>query len=422
MGETSFAFKTEKVLDIIAVLTVPYIFLFSILYNYGYFSEIFLYSLPVLLILWLCVCICNRKKIVFPKIYRFLVMVAIIVVSTSTLSTYIYIRKREMYNIEWTYFVYTDAAVLIIAMLVCMCRKKKFALGLRLISTFVLATGVWGYFDYVIKYLGYIETDPRFAKAFRPYSIYQNPIPGGQIILMFLWIPFWMGKNRTSRKDNIINAVIRVIVYVPFIVLTRSRSILIGLVFVTAVWGIINRKAISDAWNNLSAKRKRIVASILGVATFVVVSGAIILIAPRFEDLKNTESYIVRTNYMKYTLEQVADSSILRILFGHGSGSCKDMIVDSPYFVEPYNICDNAYMSMLYEWGIIAIIAVIVIDIFAFKTVLRFIADKSIATYCAYAVIACVFPIFFYEAQMWLTVGILMAIVVAGGVDNEIKA
>jgi hypothetical protein len=53
---------------------------------------------------------------------------------------------------------------------------------------------------------------------------------------------------------------------------------------------------------------------------------------------------------------------------------------------------------------------------------LRFIADKSIATYCAYAVIACVFPIFFYEAQMWLTVGILMAIVVAGGVDNEIKA
>ena len=422
MGETSYAFKTEKVLDIIAVLTVPYIFIFSILYNYGHFSMKFLYSLPIIMVFWLGVCIYKRKEIFFPKIYRFLTVIAVIIVSTSTVSIYILSRKGEMYNVEWTHFVYADSAALIIAMMICMCRKNKFALGLRLTSSFVLATGVWGYIDYAIKYLGYIESDPRLAKAFRPYSIYQNPIPGGQIILMFLWIPFWMGKNRNSQKDNLINAVIRVIVYVPFIVLTRSRSIWLGLIFSTLVWAIVNRKAISDAWNNLSAKRKRIVASIIGVALFVVVSGAIILIAPRFEDLKSTQPYYLRMHYMKYTLEQVADSSVLRILFGHGSGSCKDMIVASPYFEEPYNICDNAYMSMLYEWGIIAIIAVIVIDIFAFKTLTRFISEKSITVYFSCAVIACVFPIFFYEAQMWLMVGTLMAIVVAGGVDNEIKA
>ena len=83
-----------------------------------------------------------------------------------------------MYNVEWTHFVYADSAALIIAMMICMCRKNKFALGLRLTSSFVLATGVWGYIDYAIKYLGYIESDPRLAKAFRPYSIYKNPIPG----------------------------------------------------------------------------------------------------------------------------------------------------------------------------------------------------------------------------------------------------
>ena len=153
----------------------------------------------------------------------------------------------------------------------------------------------------------------------------------------------------------------------------------------------------------------------------ICITFAVKLIAPRFEELTKTESYVVRTNYIRYTLQEVAESSIFRKLFGHGAGSSRKMIEEAPCFVEPYNICDNAYLSMLYEWGIIAVIAVIVIDILAIELIKNRAklkagdAEKS----CAYALIACILPIFFYDAQLWVMVGVLMAIFIAGVNKNN---
>lgn len=91
------------------------------------------------------------------------------------------------------------------------------------------------------------------------------------------------------------------------------------------------------------------------------------------------------------------------------------MIVKSPYLEEMYNVCDNAYMSMLYEWGIIAIIAVVIIDVIAIKTAIRCAKTKCNEMYnhCAYALIACVIPTFFYDVQMWYTVTVLIAYCIA---------
>lgn len=413
--------KFKRLLDILGVATVPYVFVLSIFYNFGYIKNMYFMSLAILLLVWLTVCICERKKIVFSKTYCFLAAMAVIVVATSSLSIYILHIKREMYNEYWTYYVYVDAAALIIAMLLNTCRNKQFELGVRLTSAFVLATGIYGIIAYVVKVLFTLQIDREKAMVLRAYSVYENPIPGGHIILMFLWIPFSIRYTDLDEKGRFRDALIRIIVYIPFIILTQSRSVWLGLVFSAAFYVVVNRKELAEKWKKLPQNRRHIVFVGMTAAMLICITFAVKLIAPRFEELTKTESYVVRTNYIRYTLQEVAESSIFRKLFGHGAGSSRKMIEESPCFVEPYNICDNAYLSMLYEWGIIAVIAVIVIDILAIELIKNRAklkagdAEKS----CAYALIACILPIFFYDAQLWVMVGVLMAIFIAGVNKNN---
>lgn len=414
--------KFKRFVDILAIITIPYIFVLSILWNYGMFHKLFKFSLLILTALWLIECIRKRKSILFPGINKFILAVMMIIVIASTASIYILMLKNEMYNTEWIYFVYVDAAALVISMLLYACRKEKFEIGLRLSSMFVLVTALWGNIDYMVRAVMYHPTFNDLAtREWRICSIYQNPIPAGHIVLMFLWIPFSLKYNELSKKRKTIDAVVRATVYVPFILATGSRSIWMGLIFSALVWLVACREELLDNWKNISKKIK-IALSVFAtiVAGFGLVF-AIKSVAPRFSNFSKAEAYVVRSSYFRYTLERVAGSSILRILLGHGSGSCRNMIADSPCYVDPYDICDNAYLSMLYEWGIVAIVAVIVIDIFIFKHIIKAAKDKkrNIAVSCAYAAIACIFPIFFYEAQMWLMVAVPMAIFVAGGISPQ---
>lgn len=413
----------DKAFEVLGIITLPYIFILSIIANLGYYQKLFFRSLLILLVIWLVIGVCKRRDITIPPIYRFIIAVTTIIVSTSSVSIYILNRKGELHNPEWTYFVYVDAAVLLISMIIYVCKKELFDLGLRLTSLLVLLTGVWGYIDYIKLAFEYINKDRAYVLSYRPFSIYMNPIPAGQIFLMFLWIPFFMGKREPDKKEQIINAVIRTIVYVPFIILTKSRSIWLGLILTAAVWFIIYRKSIVSSWKQLSIKKKYICATLMAATACVGIPAFIKIVIARFTGLKSQQPYYLRLNYIRYTLEQYANTRLLRKIFGHGPGRSKDMITASPYFEPPYNICDNAYMSMLYEWGIIAIIAVIVIYIFAFKILIDFAKEKrkNIAVYCAFAVIACIIPIFFYEAQMWFMVGTPMAIFIAGGVYKGVQ-
>ena len=413
--------KFKKVLDILGVATIPFVFIFSIIYDYGYFRNVYFASLVILVAVWLAVCIIERKTIVFPKVYWFLAAVAVTVVATSSLSIIILHIKREMYNEYWTYFVYVDAAALIIAMLLNSCRKNLFKLGVRLTSSFVLATGVYGTIAYVVKVLVTMQTDMEEAKVLRAASVYDNPIPGGHIILMFLWIPFSLRYDELDEKGRLRDGLIRILVYIPFIILTQSRSVWVGLIFSVALYVITNRKELAARWKKLPKKRRSIIFAGMTTAMLICGAFAVILIAPRFEELPKTESYVVRTNYMPYTLHEVSESSIFRKLFGHGAGSSREMIEESPCFVEPYNICDNAYLSMLYDWGIVAGIAVIVIDILAIKLIKNSNKSKTsdIEKSCAYALISCILPIFFYDAQLWVMVGVLMATFIAGANKND---
>ena len=87
--------KFKRVVDILAIITIPYIFVLSILWNYGRFHKVFKFSLLFLLLFWLIEFCKKRKDILFPKINRFVLAVMLIIVSTSTLSTYILILKNE---------------------------------------------------------------------------------------------------------------------------------------------------------------------------------------------------------------------------------------------------------------------------------------------------------------------------------------
>lgn len=196
------------------------------------------------------------------------------------------------------------------------------------------------------------------------------------------------------------------------------------MILTAVVWFVINGKNIIAGWKQLSRIKKYITVAMAAIVAGIGIPLFIKVVIARFTGLKAQQPYYLRLNYIRYTIEQYANSKVVRMLFGHGPGRSKDMITASLYFEPPYNICDNAYMSMLYEWGIVAIIAVIIIYIFAFRIIINSSKEKtkSIAVYCAYAVIACIIPIFFYEAQMWFMVGTTMAIFAAGGVYKGIQS
>ena len=414
--------KFNRFVDVLAAITIPYIFILSILWNYGMFHKLFKFSLLFFTVIWLTECIRKMKNISIPKISKFISAVMLIIVSTSTISTFILILKDEMYDTEWIYFVYVDAVVFLISMLLYACRKDKFEFGLRISSMFVLTTGIFGNIDYIIRFIMNHPTyDDLATREWRISSIYQNPIPAGHIVLMFLWIPFSFKYNEFSKKKKTIDAVIRAVVYVPFIVATGSRSVWMGLIFSVLAWLVVCREELLSDWKLLSKKIRIGLSVLAALVAGLGIPFAIKSVAPRFLNFPKAEAYVVRSSYFRYTLESVAESSVLRIIFGHGSGSCRKMIAESPCYIEPYNICDNGYLSMLYEWGILAIVAVIVIDIFVFKHIIKAAKDKkrNIAVSCAYAVIACIFPILFYEAQMWLMVAVPMAIFVAGGISPQ---
>ena len=83
----------------------------------------FFRSLLVLFIIWLVVGVCKHRNITIPPIYRFIVAVTMIIVSTSSVSIYILQRKGELHNPEWTYFVFVDAVVLLISMIIYMQKR-----------------------------------------------------------------------------------------------------------------------------------------------------------------------------------------------------------------------------------------------------------------------------------------------------------
>ena len=241
--------KFNKLVDIVAIITIPYIFILSILWSYGMFQRLFKFSLLMLTVLWLIECIRKRKSILFPGINKFILAVMLIIVSASTASIYILMLKNEMYSTEWIYFVYVDAAALVISMLLYACRKEKFEIGLRLSSMFVLITALWGNIDYLVRAIKYHPTFNDLAtREWRICSIYQNPIPAGHIVLMFLWVPFSLKYNELSKKRKTIDAVIRATVYVPFILATGSRSIWMGLIFSALVWLVACREELLDNW------------------------------------------------------------------------------------------------------------------------------------------------------------------------------
>lgn len=408
----------SMILDLMAIATMPFIFGFSILWEYGRLHSLLTVSLVILVTSWTAAAIIYRKSIFFPKIYRFLLVVIGIIVLSSSINTITLYKNGGIIHADWIDFIYIDALVLVVAMFAFAVRREPFELGIRITSFVVLLTGMWGYIHYVLNTMALYQTDVDYARAWRPYSVYGNPIPAGHIFLMFLWIPFSLNYEELSEKKKSIDALIRIVVYVPFIILTRSRSVWMGLFFTTIIWLMVSSKYISEKWMKLSVKGKRIAVFSISAAMLIGVSFAILLMAPRFKDFRNSEAYVVRTSYIKYTLDQVANSNFFHLLFGYGSGSSRDMIFNSPCYVEPFNICDNAYLSMLYEWGIIAIFSVIVIDVIAFITIIRLTKcrQRSMSLFYAFSVIACIIPIFFYEAQMWSTVAVHMAIFVAGSV------
>lgn len=405
----------KLITDIMALTTVPMLFVWGILYSYGIYGSWFISPLIFFVAFWVLYYIATHRNYTIPRKAWYLFFGAVTVVISSVVNAYILQKNGNSPNSDNMIFLYIDVAALIIASILYICKRECFELGIHMLSCFVLLTGAYGYVSYLrnVKDIGWL---------YRPYSIYGNPIPAGHMFLIFLWVPLIPSNSKLNAKFKKLDIVLRWAIYVPFIFLTQSRSIWMGVIFTLILFCVHNFDLIKQELKNMSKKVKGIIAvSVVGVFAVCFPHVKWVLIN-RFSNIKGQQPYRLRINYIKYTFEQIAHSNFLQQIFGHGVATSRDMIANSPYIEEEYNICDNAYMSMLYEWGIIPIIIVVVIDIFAFRILIK--NAKSVSDYrdahiwSAYVLMACVIPTFFYDVQMWYTVMIPILLFVPIVVDG----
>ena len=401
---------SNVITDIMAFATIPLFFVWGIIYSYGWFGRKFILPLHIVLIFW-CVFyvgVCRKNRL--SKIYRYILAGVGIIVVSSLVNSYLLWLDDNMPEIDLMIYIYIDIAAFIIATILYICKKEQFEVGMSMLSCLVLGTGIYGYISYfrVVKYYGWL---------YRPYSIYGNPIPAGHIFLIFLWIPLLPRDSRVSDVVKKMDSIIRLIVYVPFILLTQSRSIWFGLLFTILFFISKNFLTIVQEWKKIPKSLKYIVVISVFLILVVFFPRVCWIIENRFTNIKGQQPYRLRINYIKYTFQQLMNSNFLKILFGNGVATSRMMIANSPYMEEQYNMCDNAYMSILYEWGMVSIITLIITDVSALKLAITN-SNNKFCVCCAYVIMASIIPTFFYDVQMWYTVVIPIMLCVPAVLDG----
>ncbi|WP_027218062.1 O-antigen ligase family protein [Butyrivibrio fibrisolvens] len=391
----------ERYRNIGKVLILPVIFVLSVYSgmkgDYECFNKIVGIGTAILL----CITTIYRKY-EYPKgIGKYVIGVIVIIVIRSVLGAIQYGKLNGDYNFVRTEIVFAEFIIFIVAFMLNKAYSEQFNISICIVSWLIFISAVYGLVDYLIFHALVGDF------AFRLYSVYLNPIPGGHIFLFGLWLP--LISNNTKLKNREI--VTKIIVYMLAIMLSQSRSTWLGLIVSVVVYLICNLHRVRYAVAKISRSAKIICSIVLAIIMCVCVTIFMRIFKYRFSGVAVQQPINLRLNYINYTLAQVANSSIFDVFFGHGFDWSRAMIIQSPVYEEPYGICDNGYMTALYDWGLISIVLVAFIIIVAFIYMIRSgnnHRDNCVKLGAAMSLIASVIPAFFYDVQGWITPMVLI--------------
>ena len=274
-------------------------------------------------------------------------------------------------------------------------KYKGFIMGTRIISWMIWVSACYSIIEFY--YFGILQHN----MAYRVFSCYRNPIPAGTIFLIGLWLPLTDKKNNVLKRIKFVNIIA--------IFFTQSRSVWLGTVFSIFVYVYINKKKVLKKIMSIRKTQKIIIC--IAIAIIVIAAFPILLeqITVRM-GASGAESFGVRSTYLRYVLKRIISSDALWIVFGRGFYMSRIDIANSPVYWAPYNIFDDDFLTILYEWGLLGIIAIGMLIKRAFSMIIVEKGDENHSDrfYYAMVVIACIFPSFFYELHYMIVPAFLV--------------
>ena len=240
----------------------------------------------------------------------------------------------------------------------------------------------------------------------RLISFYGNSILAGSSFIVGFWLASIIGSIfvKTIVKGIIVTATFA----------TMSRSCWLGLVLsMILLWG--SGKTI--------AKNKRYILIMVGLG-FTVITGVIAFVPyirnlsfGRFMNITESYSYQLRMEYWEFGIKHFfGDTSLLSKLIGTGYTSSERLITSSEVYAKwkdiySYDIhFDNVYISILTEFGLIGLGAVIITTLRAFRGIFK---GKKENMFCAFGIAALIPAALFWD-PIYCPINMIMFIAVAG--------
>lgn len=244
--------------------------------------------------------------------------------------------------------------------------------GIELIANIICLTSAFGVIEGVLKknilihlFRPDIGTFTDGLQQYRVCSLYLQPVICAHIFLFsFL---FFMEKENKNWADYI-----KIIILLFAILMTKSRSSWITIVICVFV-------NLFKHLNGLYVKNffftKKLIYFILFLAILVFMANkfeVLNLIVERFKEFTttSTRSITQRTGIVDLIWRELSDSNIFSLLFGHGHEATYYLLKNNTIYIKDFTTTDNEWLSLLFNYGIILLIIMVIIFLKAIKNYL----------------------------------------------------
>ena len=372
--------------DFIIINIIPVLFLVAIgIYHYGWHIEIY-FIIEVLVFLFVAISmLVDYKKYCNPIICIFLVSMI-----TTVIITMIYDRcDIHLSNLFHGPHVWAlnSHMMFFIAYYVMVIYPDKIKGLLQNISCIILLSIVYAYFDFIRYGVGNI---------YRAKGFFDNPIPASTIWLMGLWLPI---QSKSKKLELLIK-----LLYIPPIFFSLERNAWLGLFVITVIALIKHYKELVEILKAIPKYAYVLIITVTLIITFVLRTVISEIIISRLTNIFEGVAVRERIDYFFYTLDQIKTDNVLNLVIGRGWDSSRDMLLVSPVYREGFPMIDNAYLTSLYEYGLLRVVLILMIIAISF-IVLR----KSKESTYSMALISCFVPAIFYDLNLCLTPMILVS-------------
>lgn len=338
---------------------------------------------------------------------------SIFVVIAFGVTTLSFVLRRVSWIEEAKAFCYV--LILIDALFIYNQRPEVYEKGMKMILGIIVISALYGIIEALVSYnvfeqyfvadyiRGYYGT-----ALYRIASIFMHPIVCGQILLIGFWLVAFF-YDRWKRVSCLI--IIALGIYY-----TKSRSIWGGLVFSIAILVLVKMIEIFVKLfvKHRIQKRKLLYIPFTMVCIYFLYKMGMFdtiinSIYERILAASGSTSELARQSMSMYTLNyMIHDASVLQKIFGYGMNSSKSWIYKSGAFVNAYDAIDNSYLTIMYEFGFVGLITVVILIVK--KIIECFCKNKSttkLNSASIMAIVACAVPFYFYDFYGWLPIYIL---------------